>query len=137
MCKAKVGPLINKDTNAIISDPKDIAEALQTQYCSVFSSPDQFKQIDDTEDFFNEDENENPILSENSPNKEDLVSDLNQIKEHGFRQSRSCSSQLIDHPTLSDISFDENDVVNAILQIKKHSRRSRWCPHHILKKMLK
>ena len=120
-CKAKVGPLINKDTNAIISDPKDIAEALQTQYCSVFSSPDHSKQIDDTEDFFNEDENENPILSENSPNKEDLVSDLNQIKEHGFRQSRSCSSQLIDHPTLSDISFDENDVVNAILQIKEHS----------------
>ena len=52
--KEKVGPFIDKSTSEIISDEKQIADRLQTQFCSVFSKSDQSSKIPDAKSFFND-----------------------------------------------------------------------------------
>ena len=82
--KGKVGPLINKDTDEVISNPTEIAESLQTQYCSVFTTPDSTKLIENTQEFFNDTESsENPvhsILSDIKFSEEDIVTAIKKIK---------------------------------------------------------
>ena len=77
----KVGPFINKETEETITDPAEIAETLQTQYCSVFSTPSRQEEIENIEDFFKEDGDE-PTLSDISFTKDDIVTAIKQIKPH-------------------------------------------------------
>ena len=84
--KGKIGPLINKDTNEVISEPAEIAESLQTQYCSVFTKPDSTKLIKNVKEFFSEsNSNINPnhtILSDIKFSKEDIVTAIKKIKSN-------------------------------------------------------
>ena len=79
----KVGPLTNKETKEIISDPSDMAEALQSQYCSVFSKPDPNKCIDNIKTFFNEENNNDAQkLLDIDFSEADIVTAIKQIKAH-------------------------------------------------------
>ena len=100
--REKVGPFINKDTKEIISDALEMAEALQTQFCSVFSTPDENKVIENIEEFFNSDPSEQLTLKDITFAEEDIEKAIKQIKPHaaagpdGFPTLllRECSKQL-------------------------------------------
>ena len=49
----KIGPLIDK-TSKTITEAEDMANLLQSQYCSVFSNPDPSKHIKNVDSFFDE-----------------------------------------------------------------------------------
>ena len=77
--REKIGPFINKETKVTISDPTEMAEMLQTQYCSVFSTPtEEIKNIDE---FFSENPDE-PYLSDINFDEEDIIKAIKQIKPH-------------------------------------------------------
>ena len=80
----KIGPLINKDTGEVTKNPTEAAEALQTQYCSVFTEPDSTKRIDDVHKFFSDTTECNkpnqPILSDITFSEEDIVTAIKKIK---------------------------------------------------------
>ena len=103
--KGKIGPLINKDTNEVISDPKEIAESLQTQYCSVFSKPDQTKHIENIEEFFNDgsaNSSEHSILNDINFSEDDIITAIKKIKPNAAAGPdgiptillKECSQQL-------------------------------------------
>ena len=50
--KEKVGPFVDRSTNEIISDEKQIADRLQSQFCAVFSESDPSRKITDAKAFF-------------------------------------------------------------------------------------
>ena len=77
--KDKIGPLIDKDTKEVIKDPKLIAEALQSQYCSVFSKPKASEKIDDINSFFN-DNNTEDYLTNITFTPEDVENCIKSIK---------------------------------------------------------
>ena len=52
--KETIGPFRDKSTSEIISDDKQIADRLQTQFCSVFTTSDPSTKISDIKSFFNE-----------------------------------------------------------------------------------
>ena len=103
--KSKIGPLINKDTNEVISDPKEIAESLQTQYCSVFSKPDQTKHIENIQEFFNDgsaNSSDHSILNDINFSEDDIITAIKKIKPNAAAGPdgiptillKECSQQL-------------------------------------------
>ena len=102
--KGKIGPLINKDTNEVIGEPVDIAESLQTQYCSVFTKPDQTKHIENVQEFFSDSNNstDQSILSDIEFSEEDIVTAIKKIKPNAAAGPdgiptillKECSEQL-------------------------------------------
>ena len=104
--KGKIGPLINKDTKEVISEPADIAESLQTQYCSVFTKPDPTKHIDNIQEFFSDANSNNtphqPSLSDIKFSEEDIVTAIKKTKPNAAAGPdgiptillKECSQQL-------------------------------------------
>ena len=76
----KIGPLINKETKDIISDPTKIAEALQSKYCSVFTKPDDSKHIPNINEFFSDNLNGVSGISDINISEEDIITAIKQIK---------------------------------------------------------
>ena len=96
--REKVGPLINKDTGEVTKNPTEVAEALQTQYCSVFTEPDSTKLIDDVHKFFNDttecNKPEQPILSDIIFSEEDIVTAIKKIKPNAAAGSDGIPTKL-------------------------------------------
>ena len=57
--RTKVGPLYKGEE--VISDETEVAECLQEQFCSVFSSPKPDEQIEDIDDFFESNDDESGL----------------------------------------------------------------------------
>ena len=98
---SKIGPLRKGDK--LLSDPAEIAECLQEQFCSVFSAPDQTQKIEDVEDFFKcESESNTPELKDIEFTEKDVENMINEIKsnsacgEDGFSALllKNCKSEL-------------------------------------------
>ena len=99
--RSKIGPLRKDDK--LLSDPTEIAECLQEQFCSVFSAPDQTQKIEDVDDFFNsEPESTSPKLNDIEFTEKDIEKMINEIKsnsacgEDGFSALllKNCKSEL-------------------------------------------
>ena len=99
--RSKIGPLRKGDK--LLSDPAEIAECLQEQFCSVFSAPDQTQKIEDVEDFFKcESESNTPELKDIDFTEKDVENMINEIKsnsacgEDGFSALllKNCKSEL-------------------------------------------
>ena len=93
--REKIGPFINKVTKENISDPAEMAEVLQTQYCSVFSKSDINKVIENIEDFFHDDECELPALNDISFNVKDIEKAIKKIKPHAAAGPDGFPTQLL------------------------------------------
>ena len=78
--KEKVGPFVDRSTSEIISDEKQIADRLQSQFCAVFSDSDPPRKITDAKAFFFNNSEKSKINSIN--NIEFTTSDIQKaIKE--------------------------------------------------------
>jgi ribonuclease P/MRP protein subunit RPP40 len=90
--QSKVGPLYKE--NEIISDPKEMAECLQEQFKSVFSSPDQEKHIDDINEFFDCDETPSGI-QDISFSEEDIENVITEIRSNAASGDDGFSALLL------------------------------------------
>ena len=81
-CKDKIGPIIDKESKEIIKDPLLIAEALQSQYCSVFSEPRECEKIENIESFFEISETDEDWLTDINFTPEDVENCIKSIKPH-------------------------------------------------------
>ena len=81
--KERIGPFIDKSTSEIISDEKQIADRLQAQYCSVFTTSDPLYAIPDIKSFFIAPENnDHPNLSDIHFTKSDIISAIKELKSN-------------------------------------------------------
>ena len=90
--QTKVGPLY-KD-NEVISDKTEMAECLQDQFCSVFSSPKPSETIEDINEFFACDENE-PGLQDINFTEDDIEKAISETKPNAACGDDSFSALLL------------------------------------------
>ena len=75
-----IGPLTDKETGKTISEAEDMANLLQTQYCSVFSTPDSSQLINNVNSFFEEIiENQNNLCEINFT-ESDIAQAIKELK---------------------------------------------------------
>lgn len=126
--RSKIGPL-SKD-NRILKEPTEIAECLQEQFCSVFSSPDQSKIINDIDEHFNCDDSTG--LQDIDFSEEDIEKMISEIKssaacgEDGFSALllKNCKKELsVPLYILWRYSLDNSEVPIFL-------KRSKICPIH-------
>ena len=121
--KESVGPFLDKSTSEIISDEKQIADRLQSQYCSVFSKSDPSNKIHDIKSFFTEQTNKNHSLSDISFTTTDIVSAIKELKSNaapgldGFSalMLKNCAAELSEPLfILFRHSIDDGEVPNLL-----------------------
>ena len=126
---SKIGPL--KKENKIISEPKEIAECLQEQFCSVFSSPKEDERIENIDEFFCCDESA-PGINDVQFTEEDIEKVISEIKSNsacgddGFSALllKNCKKELsVPLYILWRHSLDTSEVPSFL-------KRSKICPIH-------
>ena len=78
--KSKIGPFIINDST--ISNSYDIAEALNNQYNSVFSSPSQNHKITNPSEFFTSPSQTKPILDSISFGKQNIIDAIKEVRNN-------------------------------------------------------
>lgn len=92
--RSKIGPLRKNDN--LVSDPTEIAECLQEQFCSVFSSPDQSQKIEDVDDFFSSSSDDTaPEINDIDFTEKDIEEIITEIKSNSACGNDGFSALLL------------------------------------------
>ena len=76
----KIGPMTDKESGNTITEAEEMANLLQTQYCSVFSKPDSEQHIDNINDFFDENIEKEVILNDIEFSEENVAQAIKELK---------------------------------------------------------